>query len=207
MYLPMNVVNGTLIPIYAKINTNTANFLDYLRNYLGYNTVTGTGYALWVNPDRMTMKIEGRHENLYMVTDAYLPKDDYDEATIVVPYYIAKQFGTIEINFLTAHINATTSYYNSASIMPNVVEWEFESSAGWEDSLDGDHTTQTGLPVQTTFSHSGNITQKVGRQIRFFATLRYEYYLQTTTSVLTLHMSMPEIYNSTSVTVHPLTSE
>lgn len=192
--------------VHAKVNTNSSGVLNYLRQDLGYNNVDVAGYALSACPNRFEITVAGQHENFTILPKSYTPQPSETNLTIPIPYYTQSGVKTINANFVTSKTSAIPRKYNSASKLDNIIDWDMSKVGGWESTeFDGDYNTDTGMSVMIGYGIFGDIQNNMSAFVSATTRIRYEYFLQTPTAVLTLNISTPSLTVRSLVTFIPLT--
>lgn len=193
--------------VHAKVNTNSSGVLNYLRQDLGYNNVDVAGYALSVRPNRFEITVTGQHEYFKIMPKSYTPQDSETIFTVPIPFYTKiSGFQIVDANFVTSKTSATPRKYNLASNYDNVIDWDMSKVGGWESAeFDGDYNTNTGMSVMIEYGIFGDIQNNMSEFVSATTCIRYEYFLQTPTAVLTLNISTPSLTVRSLMTFIPLT--
>ena len=207
VFHPSNVINSGNILVRAKVNTNSPGVLNYLQQDLGYNNVDVAGYALSVCPNRFEISVAGQHEYFTNMPFSYAPQNNITSFSIPIPFYTkASGVQTVPLNFVTSKTSVTTKKYNLVSPEENVINWDMSKVAGWESTeFDGDYTTDTGMAVKAEYGIFGNVQKNMSEAVETTMRIRYEYFLQTPTAVLTLNINTPSLTVRSLVTFIPLT--
>lgn len=193
--------------VHAKVNTNSSGVLNYLRQDLGYNNVDVAGYALSVRPNRFEITVAGQHEYFNITPNSYVPQNSMTTIPMIIPFYI-EQYGynSISVKVMTSKTTVTTAKYNKNDPEDNVIDWDMSKVGGWESTeFDGDYNTNTGMSVKIGYTILGNIQKNMSEIISATTHIRYEYFLQTPTAVLTLNISTPSLTVRSLMTFIPLT--
>ena len=84
-----------------------------------------------------------------------------------------------------------------------MVNWTFNNSSGWEGTLNGDASSQSGLAVMGAFVYDDAVTNNTTETITSKMTIRYEYYVQTQSTTFALHMTTPTLTVNSAMIVVP----
>ena len=203
IYYANELRNQSSMSVYAKVNSHTSEFEDYLVDVHGFD---GALSSLIVYPD--SWKIETVGADKYLHSNGIMnPTESTTSVTMTFPAYLPY------IGFFTFNIPLTM---NSVSISTrgvavdpiysnNIITWDVFKRYGWNaSSMDGDYTTETGGCVMAGYTYEDNVTSNRSSVIGAYGAIRYEYvYTPFLGSSMTLHMWSDDAICAGSLTIVP----
>ncbi len=187
--------------VYAKVNTNCAGVVNYLREVENFTGLVGA------YPDTFYLSICGNKDYLYAVNNTYIPPANVTTANLIIPIYLGPNQGinTISIPITMSSVDVTTSRYISSSPLPfNRVEWEIYKRNGWPTvNYDGNIYSQTGMSTYANYIYNGNVSSALTTSMSARASIRYEYINSVAGSSLYLHLTTEEMLAASNIRIVP----
>lgn len=186
---------------YVKVNTKSSLVESYIEDDLGFGSNTMMAY-----PDTFNISIRGNNNNLHVVTNSYAPQNNSTSTTISIPVYggpnIGLQFVSFDVTMSSTTV--TTSKISNSSLHQNMVSWKIYKKNGWNpDTFDGDHTTESGMTVASTYTYEGDVTSNVTTSITTAGTIRYEYWIMIMGNLSSYHLNTGTMSETSIVTIVP----
>lgn len=187
--------------IYAKVNTNNAAVVSYIKS--NYQVALDTAIA---NADKFNIRVAVNDARVYNATNSYYPQEGKTTQSLLIPVYVGSKLGiqTFSINLVTSSITFNATKYG-ASAKPNILDWELFKSQGFYDT-DGDYQSQSGISAYADFVCSGNITSNVDVSVNCRGAIRYRcQYLPngSATQMISFHLTTGTTSKTTVMTLIP----
>lgn len=202
-----NLINGQSAQIYAKLNTSSESFLEYMRDVEGYDNLT-VGLAVSAYPKRVELSICGNHERFSLENNGCSPTSGQTSVDLIIPVY--SQTSGVSLTSVPAVFSSVTltkgTYANGCLNGQNLANWILVDNFWDDDALDGDHTTQSGVSVSADMKYNDYLTQSVFRSISITGKVRYAVNIQGVTETLTFTITTEEISRTTTMIVYPATA-
>lgn len=178
---------------HIKVNTNTANVLNYVREELGYKYINNNAYS--AQPDRFIISATLNHTTLFFLPDSHTPKNGQKTFTLPIPIikfgnnFSITEVSSVEMEFVTSETAVVCSPYFNNTIDIHKIEWTMNSTFGFNSNYyDGNVSSGTGMLVAATVSYDGG-TSTFYTSVTSRAAIRYRYYIDTAGTILTLHFT------------------
>lgn len=188
LYHANELRNQSTMSVYAKVNSHSAAFKEYMINELGFDA---WGSTLIVYPDTYTVEIIGADK--YLHTDGVVTPTSNVESYDLTFYAYVPEIGIISFGFpiITSSTSvefrgiATDPVYNN-----NIVSWNVYRQYGWNSwDMDGYYDDPEGGVVYARYTYEGNVTSNTRVSIGAYGSVRYEYiYTNIFGSSMTLHL-------------------
>jgi hypothetical protein len=203
IYYANELRNQSSMSVYAKVNSHTADFKDYLADVHGYD---GALSSLIVYPDSWMIETVGADKYLHS-NGVINPTASTTSVTLTFPAYLPYiGFFTFNIPLTMTSVSiATRGVAGSPIYSDNIITWDVFMRNGWNAStMDGDYTTETGGCVMVGYTYEDNVTVNRSSSMGAYGAIRYEYvYTPFMGSSITLHMWSDDAICASSLTIVP----
>lgn len=201
-YFPNELRNQGNAFVITKVNTDCDGVSDYLVDELGFDDKT-----LLVYPDTFNITIHGNNDDLYCLTESYLPKEKTTSSTVQIPIYLGSVVGfqTHDFTVTMSSTDVSFSRHTPDSIYPsNEINWEIYKRYGWNPwDTDGDESTWTGMVVNATYTYGGNLSSSRYTSLTSTSNIRYEYQYSVSGTSVPLHITTDDMSVSANINILP----
>ena len=177
--------NGSYTTVRAKFNTNSQNFIKYMRNTKGV-------IAMYPGISEANILMEAQSDYFHASKAECQPNESASEkVTLYVPYVSGGAVEIVGIPFQVSRVSLNFDSFSSDSQFDtNSVEWTIQRTGGLSmDETDGDQYTSTGLPVKTQFQYEGSNATPIDVDFNVSGNMEISYGVPTDTSITILHMT------------------
>lgn len=205
LYHAAELENQNEMSVYAKINSHTDEFIDYLIEEHGFSN-SGLN-SLMAYPDSYNLEIVGADRYLRS-TRTISPEEDETvfefPVTVYIPY--------LELGYQTIGIpitmNSVSVSYRGVAINPiytdNIVTWDVYKRGGWNPwDMDGYYNDSEGAVVYSRYTYEENVDEEFESTMGAIGELRYEYIHQVINNSITLHMWTESVTCANEFTIIP----
>lgn len=203
LYHANELRNQSSMSVYAKVNSHTASFENYLADVHGYD---GLFSSLSVYPDSYMIEIAGGSKHLHS-NGIVSPTSGSTSQTLTFPAYLPA------IGFFTFGVpitmTSTAITYRGIAISPiyndNIIKWEVYKRSGWNAStLDGYYDEAAGGVVRAGYTFESNVTSNFDTSMGAYGQVRYEYtYTPILGASVTLHMWTEDVMCANNLVIVP----
>ncbi len=188
---------------YAKVNSHTAQFRDYLINEKGFGTWAS---SLLVNPDSYEVEIAAANKYLHH-TGSAVPANNASSVNLTYSAYIpgagSRTLG-VPLNLTSARVSYR-GVSSGAVYDNNIVNWKVFKTIGWNpDMMDGYYSNAAGGSVRAYYRFDSSVATDTLCTMKAYGAVRYQYiYSPFGGENITLHMWTGDASCSSRVTIVP----
>lgn len=188
---------------YAKVNSHTAQFRDYLINEKGFGTWAS---SLLVNPDSYEVEIAAANKYLHH-TGSAVPANNASSVNLTYSAYIpgagSRTLG-VPLNLTSARVSYR-GVSSGAVYDNNIVNWKVFKTIGWNpDMMDGYYSNAAGGSVRAYYRFDSSVATDTLCTMKAYGAVRYQYiYSPFGGEKITLHMWTGDASCSSRVTIVP----
>ncbi|MGN1047538.1 MAG: hypothetical protein ACI4QZ_02910 [Eubacteriales bacterium] len=180
--------NQSSMSVYAKVNSHSDSFKEYLKDVHGYDASQS---SLIVYPDSYMIEVVGADKFLH--SNGFVsPTAGTTSQTMTFPAYLPY------VGFFTFGVpitmTSTTVDFRGVAVNAiyddNIITWNIYKRYGWSQStLDGYYDDAAGGIVRAGFTYESDVTSNITSTMGAYGQIRYEYvYTPFLASPITLHM-------------------
>jgi Ni,Fe-hydrogenase maturation factor len=161
------------MPVYAKVNSHTASFAEYLEDVHGYDQFAD---ILLVFPDKYMIEILGGDSYLHTNRTISPTAGATSQSITFTPYIPGIGYTTLGL-FYT--MTSTAVSYRAITVNPvfddNIVTWNVHKNHGWSISgMDGYYDDPAGGVVRAVYTYSTSVRTRKTALMAAFGQMRYE---------------------------------
>lgn len=188
---------------YAKVNSHTIQFMNYLINEKGFDLWAN---SLVVYPNAYEAEIAASDKYLHH-TGSAVPANNASSVNLTfTAYFPGAGSRALGVPFTMNSTRVTFRGVSSGAIYNNnIVNWNVTKTLGWDTaSLDGYYNSAAGGSVRAYYRYDSSVTSNTPSTMKAYGAIRYKYtYIPFGGESITLHMWTGDASCSSRVTIVP----